>query len=329
MSGKNDDALRMADEFLSGSRALSDSVLPMVAHRVMGSTLLTIGDFQSSASHFEEAIRLSVSKERPLLSNLYMVEPQVASLLLLSWDLWFMGYPDQSLSRVSEALALAQDVGHPYTVAFAHYMTSVVHLLRGDAARALESAERSFEMSQEQRFSLYVTLSRISRGRALGDLGRLREARAEIELGINEARRSGVGYMLPMMESWLAEVHAKAGENETALAIVEGTLSNIGDVTGRTWEAELHRQRAQILAALNPLKVREAESCLKKSIEVARGQSAKSLELRTATTLAELWRAQGRLDEARALLEPICHWFDEGAETADLRRAREEQIALQ
>jgi predicted ATPase len=132
-----------------------------------------------------------------------------------------------------------------------------------------------------------------------------------------------------MMESWLAEVHAKAGENETALAIVEGTLSNIGDVTGRTWEAELHRQRAQILAALNPLKVREAESCLKKSIEVARGQSAKSLELRTATTLAELWRAQGRLDEARALLEPICHWFDEGAETADLRRAREEQIALQ
>ncbi len=328
MSGKNDDALRMADEFLSRSRSLSDSVLLMVAHRVMGSTLLTIGDFRSSANHFEETIRLSVSKEKPLLYNLYMVEPQVASLLLLSWDLWFMGYPDQSLSRVSEALALAQDLGHPYTVAFAHYMTSVVHLLRGDAARALESAERSFEMSQEQRFSLYVTLSRISRGRALGDLGRLGEARAEIELGIDEARRSGVGYMLPMIESWLAEVHAKAGENETALSIVEGTLSNIGDVTGRAWEAELHRQRAQILAALNPSKFRESESCLKKSIEVARGQSAKSLELRAATSLAELWRTQGRLDEARALLEPICRWFDEGAETADLRRARDAQSAL-
>jgi class 3 adenylate cyclase/predicted ATPase len=328
MSGKNDDALRMADEFLSRSRALSDSVLLMVAHRVMGSTLLTAGDFRSSANHFEEAIRLSVSKERPLLSSLYMVEPQVASLLLLSWDLWFMGYPDQSLSRVSEALALAQELGHPYSVAFAHYMTSVVHLLRGDPARALESAERSFEMSQEQRFSLYVTLSRISRGRALGDLGRLGEARAEIELGIDEARRSGVGYMLPMMESWLAEIHAKAGENETALSIVEGTLSNIGDVTGRAWEAEVHRQRAQILVALSPSKVTEAESCLKKSIEVARGQSAKSLELRAATSLAELWRTQGRLDDARELLEPICRWFDEGAETADLRRARDAQSAL-
>jgi class 3 adenylate cyclase/predicted ATPase len=323
MSGKNDEALDMAEEFLSRSRALSDLVPLMVAHRVMGSTLLTIGKFQPSANHFEEAIRLSISRGKQPLYNLYMVEPQVASLLLLSWDLWFLGYPDQSLSRVSEALALAQELGQPYTIAFAHYMTSVVHLLRGDATRALESAERSLEMSQEQRFSLYVTLSRISRGRALIDLGQLAEGRAEIERGIDESRRSGVGYMLPMMESWLAEGRAKAGENETALSIVEEMLSNIGDVTGRAWEAELHRQRAQILVALNPPKVGEAESCLKTSIEVARGQSAKSLELRAATSLAELWRTQGRLDDARALLEPICRWFEEGAETADLRRARD------
>ena len=259
MRGKNDEALHMADEFLSRSRALSDPVLLMVAHRVMGSTLLTVGDFQSSANHFEETIRLSTSKEERPLYNLYMVEPQAASLLLLSWDLWFLGYPDQSLSRVSEALALAQDLGHPYTVAFAHYMTSVVHLLRGDVARALESAEKSFEMSQEQRFSLYAILSRISRGRAIGDLGRLEEARAEIEQGIDEARRSGVGFMLPMMDSWLADVHAKTGENERALSIVERTLTNIGDVTGRSWEAELHRQRAQILLALDPSNVKEAE----------------------------------------------------------------------
>ena len=259
MSGKNDEALRMADEFMSRSRALSDPVLLMVAHRVMGSTLLTIGDFQSSANHFEEAIRLSLSKGKQPLYNLYVVEPQAASLLLLSWDLWFLGYPDQSLSRVSEALALAQDLGHPYTVAFAHYMTSVVHLLRGDAARALESAEKSFEMSLEQRFSLYVILSRISRGRAIGDLGRLGEARAEIELGIDEARRNRVGFMLPMMDSWLADMHAKAGENETALSIVERALANIGDVAGRSWESELHRQRAQILLALDPSKIREAE----------------------------------------------------------------------
>ena len=328
MGGKNDDALRMADEFLARSSALSDPVPLMVAHRVLGSTLLTIGDFRSSASHFEETIRLSISNGKQPLYNRYVVEPQAASLLLLSWDLWFLGYPDRSLSRVSEALALAQDLGHPYTVAFAHYMTSVVHLLRGDAARAFESAEKSFVVSQEQRFSLYVILSRISRGRAAGELGRLEEARAEIALGIDEARGHGVGFMLPMMEGWLAEMHARAGEKQSALSMVVGVLANIGDVTGRSWESELHRQRAQILLALDPSKVGEAESHLRKSIEVARGQSARSLELRATTSLVELLQAQGRPDEARALLEPICRWFEEGAETSDLRRARDVLSAL-
>ena len=326
MSGKNDDALLMADEFLSRAQLLSEIVPLMVAHRMMGSTLLTVGDFKSSANHFEETIRLSISKGKQPLNNLYMVEPQVASLLLLSWDLWFLGHPDQSLSRVSEALALAQDLGHPYTVAFAYYMASVVHLLRGDAARAFETAGKSIETSQEQRFSLYAMLSRISRGRAIGDLGRLDEARAEIAHGIEEARRNGVGFMRPIMDSWLADTHSKAGENEYALSIVERALANIGH--GRSWEAELHRQRAQILFALNPSQVREVESQLKKSIEVARSQSAKSLELRAVTSLAEIWRTQGRSNEARALLEPICSWFDEGADTADLRRAREVQSVL-
>ena len=328
MSGQNVEALRMADEFLSLSRASSDSVLAMVAHRVMGSTLLTVGDFQSSRNHFEETIRLSTGEEERPLYNLYMVEPRAASLLLLSWDLWFLGYPDRSLARVLEALALGQSLSHPYTVAFAHYMTSVVHLLRGDAVHALESAQRSFEMSQEQRFSLYSILSRISRGKAIGELGRLGEAQAEIAMGIDEARRRGVAFMLPMMDSWLAEVYAKTGENERALAIVERALTDIGDVTGRAWEAELHRQRAQILLALDPSKASEAESHLKKSIDVARGQNAKSLELRAATTLAELWRTRGRSGDARALLEPICRWFQEGTETADFKRAREAQSAL-
>ena len=147
-------------------------------------------------------------------------------------------------------------------------------------------------------------------------------------MGLGEARRNGVGFMLPMMDSWLADLYAKGGEIQSALSIVEGTLVDIGDVTGRSWESELHRQKAQLLLVLDPSKKREAESYLKKSIDVARGQSAKSLELRAATSLAELWRTQGRPDEARALLEPICSWFDEGFETANLRWARGVQSAL-
>ncbi|TAI63059.1 adenylate/guanylate cyclase domain-containing protein [Bradyrhizobium sp. Leo170] len=75
MSGKNDEALGMADEFMSRAQALPDAVPRMVAHRMMGSTLLTIGDFRSSVDHFEESIKLSMNKGRPPLYHLYMVEP--------------------------------------------------------------------------------------------------------------------------------------------------------------------------------------------------------------------------------------------------------------
>jgi class 3 adenylate cyclase/predicted ATPase len=323
MGGKNDEALAMADEFLSRSRERSDNILLMVAHRVMGSTLLTIGEFQTSRRHFEESIALSKSGGKQSVYVRYMVEPQVASLLLLSWNLWFLGYPDQSLARVSEALALAQDLAQPYSIAFAHYMTSVVHLLRGDPSRALESAERSLEMSREQRFSLYVLLSTISRGHALGELGRLQEALTEIQKGIAEGRRTGVGFMLPMMYSWLADAHTRSGDDEAAASIVDQTLREISDATGRSWEAELHRQRAETLLALNPSKVAEAELYFKKAIEVARRQNSKSMELRAATSLAKLWRQHERIDEARELIEPIYCWFKEGAATADLQLARD------
>jgi tetratricopeptide (TPR) repeat protein len=328
MGGKNDEALAMANEFLSKSRETSDSILLMVAHRVMGSTFLTIGEFETSRRHFDKSIALSKTERRQSVYTIYMVEPQVASLLLLSWDLWFLGYPDQSLARVSEALALSRDLAQPYSIAFAHYMTSVVHLLRGDPARALESAERSFEMSREQRFSLYVVLSTISRGRALGELGRPQEAVTEIQNGIAEGRRTGVGFMLPMMYSWLADAHAQSGDNDTAASIVEQTLRETSDAIGRAWEAELHRQRAEILLALNSSKTSEAELYFKKAIEVARRQNSKSMELRAATSLAKLWRQHDRVDEARELIEPICRWFKEETATADLQLARDFLTAL-
>jgi predicted ATPase len=294
----------------------------------MGSTLLTIGEFESSRQHLEKTIALSTAAgERPLY-HLYMVEPQAASLLLLSWDLWFLGYADQSLSRVSEGLALGRALGHPYTIAFAHYMTSVVHLLRGDPASALASAEESLEMSREQRFSLYILLSRISRARAIGELGRLDEAQTEMKLALDDARRDGIGFMLPMMDSWLADVHARSRDYETALSIVEHTLAQVDDVTGRAWEAELLRQRGELLLALDPARAGEAESSFRQALDAARRQAARSLELRAALSLANVWRAQQRRDEARDLIEPVYRWFAEGAETADLRHAREALEAL-
>ena len=55
---------------------------------------------------------------------------------------------------------------------------------------------------------------------------------------------------------------------------------------------------------------------------MARDQHAKSLELRSCTSLARLWRDQGKRNEARDFLAPVYTWFTEGFDTRDLKEAK-------
>ena len=66
----------------------------------------------------------------------------------------------------------------------------------------------------------------------------------------------------------------------------------------------------------------EAEECFRRAIDIARRQSAKSLELRAVTSLSRLWQKQGKTEEARQMLAEIYGWFTEGFDTADLKEAK-------
>jgi class 3 adenylate cyclase/tetratricopeptide (TPR) repeat protein len=328
MGGKNDEALHMANEFLSRAEASGDVIPLMVGHRVMGSTLLSTGQFRQSKQHFEESIALSKQRTQQSLFSRYMVEPETASLLLLSWDLWILGYPALALARVSDALSLSRDLAQPYSIAFAHYMTSVVHLFRGEPEAALANAESSFAISREQRFMLYELLSRVSRGYALGSLGHVEMAVAEIRAGLAAMRDNGVGYMLPMMDGWLADMVAQSGDADAALSIIDRSLAGLDDVTGRSWEAELYRQKAQTLLTLGSSRQHEAESALEQAIDIARRQDARSFELRAATAFAALRHQHGRTIDAVQIIAPVHDWFTEGHDTQDVKRAGELRAAI-
>jgi predicted ATPase len=64
------------------------------------------------------------------------------------------------------------------------------------------------------------------------------------------------------------------------------------------------------------------EACFLKAIEISRKQQAKSLELRAATSLARLWRQQGKQHKAYNMLAAVYNWFTEGFDTKDLREAK-------
>jgi predicted ATPase len=65
-----------------------------------------------------------------------------------------------------------------------------------------------------------------------------------------------------------------------------------------------------------------AETYFERALSVARAQQAKSWELRAATSMARLWRDQGRPNAARDLLAPVYGWFTEGFDTVDLKHTK-------
>jgi predicted ATPase len=104
--------------------------------------------------------------------------------------------------------------------------------------------------------------------------------------------------------------------------VLDEALALAEEMDERWWEAELHRLKGQLLLSLTADNAAAAEACYERAINVAQGQGARSLELRSATSLARLWHAQGRVETARELLAPIYAWFTEGFDTPDLKDAR-------
>jgi hypothetical protein len=120
------------------------------------------------------------------------------------------------------------------------------------------------------------------------------------------------------------------GVPQGGLAALEEALTLVEKTGERYYEAELHRQRGELLLlseaksqpAQGSREQHEAEACFQHALDVARQQQAKSLELRAAMSLARLWQRQGKCAETYDLLAPVYNWFTEGFDTADLMDAK-------
>jgi len=111
-----------------------------------------------------------------------------------------------------------------------------------------------------------------------------------------------------------------AGQRDEGLRLVTEALERTQSGE-RSWEAELYRLKGELLLS-QASPPEEAEACFQQALDVARRQEAKSLELRTAMSLARLWQRRGKRPEAYALLAPVYGWFTEGFDTADLQEAK-------
>jgi predicted ATPase len=146
---------------------------------------------------------------------------------------------------------------------------------------------------------------------------RIEDLRGSITAFKASSARLRLPYFLPL----LAQVCGKAGRTEEGLSCINEALSEARAHNERWWDAELHRLRGELLLA-HGADASDVEAALLRAVSIARSQQARSLELRATMSLARLWSARKRFDDAKRQLSDVYAWFTEGFETPDLQAAR-------
>jgi predicted ATPase len=210
---------------------------------------------------------------------------------------------------------------HPVNLCMALIFTATVFLWRGDLDEAEQLIRRLIAHAARHSLGPYHTV-----GLALsGELSIARDNPAEgvplLRRALEVLQATKHHALTPAFHVALAEGLMKAGEVDEAAAAVDAGLA-LSEAFGETLNIpELLRVRGEIWLQTTPADPVAAERAFQRSLQQAKGQSALSLELRSATRLARLWSSQGKSSDAVDLLEDIYRRLTEGNQTRDLKLA--------
>ncbi|MBL8191509.1 MAG: protein kinase [Acidobacteria bacterium] len=252
-----------------------------------------------------------------------------------SYCLWTLGYADSALALAREAVTLANQTTHPFSLAGAHLATAMVFHTRRNWPSSQQEFEQVLALAEEYDLGDMLNYAAAFNTLTLAYQEPTAAALERAQQAIAALRGKGVTLALTAYLGILGEVFGLADRCVEGLAVIAEALAQVERTGERVWEAELWRIKGELLlpSASDHTEANEAiaevESCYRKAIEVARRQSAKAWELRATMSLARLWQRQGKTAEARQILAEIYDWFTEGFDTADLKDARALLDALQ
>jgi predicted ATPase len=315
-------ARELGETLLRLAQHTDDPALAVVAHQALGNTLLCLGALLTARQHLEEGSARYTPDQRRVPAFRSGQDPGVACRALAAWSLWLLGYPEQALGHIHEALALAQTLSHPYSQAYARCWAAIVPQLRRDVLAVHEQAEACVTLSTEQGFPYWTASGTSLRGWALAMQGQGAEGMAQVRQGIAALRATGAAVLVPYVCTLLADVCDHLGHTADGLQALAEAHALVEQQEERWWEAEVCRLQGVLLLRQRGTSQAEAETWLQRALDVARRQEAKSLELRAAMSLSRLWQQQGKRAEARQLLAAVYGWFTEGFDTTDLQEAK-------
>jgi predicted ATPase/class 3 adenylate cyclase len=333
--GELSKAYELSEQLLRLAQSGHDPAQFLYAHSALGNTCFWMGKFSHARENLERAISVyDPDHHRSLAFRYFGVDAKASCLSYGTWTLWLQGYPDQALAKGNEALALAQALSHPFSVAWVEYYLGGLRQLRREVHAAQEHAEIGITLGAEYGFGQFLASATILRGWALAAQGRRDEGIVQIREGLAASSAIRLEPYRPYSLCSLAEACTDAGRFDEGLAALNEALQATDKNEIRFYEAETNRLKGELLlrqaersgaeqtSPLGTSETAEAQSCFERATEIARQQNAKSWELRATISLARLLKRRGDAARAREILTDIYNWFTEGFDTADLKDAK-------
>ena len=322
-------AREIYDQILALAQAAGDPQLMMLANWGPGYLLFSVGEFLSAQSHLEEALDAYEVYKHQEQTTIFTINLGVSCLGWLSCTSFLLGFPDQALSQSRQAIALARKIGHPYSLAVALAVATLLQSLMLDAKRTQALAEEAIAICREKGFLYWLSVSIAYRGLALAWQEEYEAGISQMKEGEAIWRASGAYIGMAEYLITLGEVLGNSGQVDEGLRVLEEAFEMIQQSGEEVYASELYRTKALLLLKLSNENQAEAEACFHEAIKIAKNQQAKILELRATTSLCGLLVKQGRKEEARKMLAAIYGWFTEGFETQDLILASNQLAELE
>jgi class 3 adenylate cyclase/predicted ATPase len=310
--------LHHVSEMLEIARRTGDPQAFLMAHRSAGYGNLLLGRFDEA----REAMRLlldiyDVERDGPRAA-LTTRDPKVSICTLLGICLTAMGFPDSGAAMSDEGVRHAETLDHSVTLILGLRRACVQGMMQRDVGRVATLSSRLAAINSQYETFLGTREGAIFEGWAQLHHNHVPALLKRMEICIADLDAAKFWAMLPFFMASLAELKGRHGDRAGAAALLDRAAELAANTDERWCEAEVLRLRARYCARDRD----EATEFLQKAITVARTQRASLWELRSASSLAELWRESGRWTDASEVLAPVHASFTEGFKVPDVAAAR-------
>jgi predicted ATPase len=313
-------ALALGYRLLALADAAGNPTFQLLAHRSIGTTAMLDGNLAGARDHHVRGGQLYDFDQHRGLAVRYSHDPGVAHGLYLAWNLWLLGFADQSLAVIYDALALAKRLEHPLTIAFASSYTAMMHCYRGEYETGKDIAERAIALTHEYKFALWNAWATIVAGWASCGLGDFPAGTAQFRAGMAGWQSSGARAGMTFFPVTLAELCRRAGWYDQATQLVTDAAEIVSKNGEHYYESELLRLQGALAVAAGDRQAGEAR--FRDGMALAEKQQAKPFQLRNALGLASVLAERGEADEGHRIVREVYAWFTEGFATEDLVTAQ-------